>query len=186
MRPKGRRKATSPICRAGRLRVFTLNREVNRMVRSLPNHSASRTRTRRLAYASAVAGLALAGVVGLGLPQSAVRAQLKPDGAGVQMPGRAPISFADIVDRVKPAVVSIQVTNGGQPKVAQGPQGPRGPRGGSPRDLFPGLPDDHPLNEFFKNLPKEWRDGGQGARPTQAQGSGFVISADGYVVTNNH
>jgi serine protease Do len=155
------------------------------MDRSLPSHSTSRTKTRRLAYASALAGLALAGVVGLGLPQTTVHAQLKPE-AGMQMPGRAPLSFADIVDRVKPAVVSIHVTNGGgQPKIAQAPKG--SPKGGSPRDLFPGLPDDHPLNEFFKNLPKEWRDGGPSSpRPTQAQGSGFVVSADGFVVTNHH
>ena len=94
------------------------------MHRSLPNHSASRVKTRRLAYASVLTGLALAGVVGLGLPHSAVHAQ-RPD-ATVQTPmGRAPLSFADIVERVKPAVVSIHVTNG-SPKTAQGPQGPRG------------------------------------------------------------
>jgi serine protease Do len=158
---------------------------------SLPNHSASCVKTRRLAYASALAGLALAGVVGLGLPHSPVHAQ-RPD-ASVQTPfGRAPLSFADIVERVKPAVVSIHVTNGGGAKMAQGPQGPKGPQGkGSPRgprDLLPDLPDDHPLSEFFKNLPKEFRGlPGPGApRPSLAQGSGFVISADGYVVTNNH
>ena len=55
---------------------------------------------------------------------------------------------------------------------------------------MPDLPDDHPLNDFFRNLPRDF--GGRGApstpapRPTLAQGSGFVISADGYVVTNNH
>jgi serine protease Do len=129
-----------------------------------------------------LAGLALAGVAGLGLPHSPVHAQ-RPD-AGVQTPfGRAPLSFADIVERVKPAVVSIHVTNGGA-KMAQRPKS--GPR--SPRDLLPDLPDDHPLSEFFKNLPKEFR--GQPnpgtPRPSLAQGSGFVISADGYVVTNNH
>ena len=87
--------------------------------------------------------MALAGVVGLGLPQSAVHAQRSD--ATVQTPmGRAPLSFADIVERVKPAVVSIHVTNGG-PKVAQGSKGT--PK--SPRDFLPDLPDDHPLNEFF-------------------------------------
>ena len=150
------------------------------MDRSLPCHSTSRAKTRRLASASALVGLALAGVVGLGLPQS-VYAQLKPD-ASAQL-GRAPASFADIVDRVKPAVASIYVTNGGQSKTAQLPKA--GPKV-APRDLFPGLPDDHPLNEFFKNLPKEWRDGPSLPRPSQAQGSGFVISPDGYLVTNNH
>jgi serine protease Do len=35
-------------------------------------------------------------------------------------------------------------------------------------------------------LPKEFKKMPQQERPTQAQGSGFVISADGYVVTNNH
>jgi serine protease Do len=154
-----------------------------------PNHDAARLRTRRLAYASALAGVALAGVVGLGLPRSAVLAQ-KAD-AAIQMPGRAPLSFADIVERVKPAVVSISVTNGG-PKIAQGPQTPPAPKGGSPKgfnpkDFLPDLPDDHPFNEFFKNLPKEWGRGGQpNMRPSLAQGSGFVISPDGYVVTNNH
>ena len=153
-----------------------------------PNHDAARLRTRRLAYASALAGVALAGVVGLGLPRSAVLAQ-KAD-VGIQMPGRAPLSFADIVERVKPAVVSVNVTNGG-PKVAQGPATPpkgANPKSFTPKDFLPDLPDDHPFNEFFKNLPKDWGKGGgqPNMRPSLAQGSGFVISADGYVVTNNH
>ena len=153
------------------------------MHRSLTNPGESRVTTRRLAYASAVAGVALAGVVGLGLPQSSVLAQ-RTDGSVVQMPGRAPLSFADIVERVKPAVVSISVTNGG-PKVAVNPKGGN-PKGFNPKDYLPDLPDDHPFNEFFKNLPKEWRGQPNPSRPSLAKGSGFVISADGYVVTNNH
>jgi serine protease Do len=105
-------------------------------------------------------------------------AQLRADTPAIQTPmGRAPLTFADIVERVKPAVVSISVT--GSTRTARNQRGGGG--GGSP---LPDLPDDHPLNDFFRNLPK----GGATPppRPTQAQGSGFVISADGYVVTNNH
>src|SRR5262245_41997758 len=104
---------------------------------------------RRVLFASTLALLALTGVVGLGLPAQRVAAQLKAD--SVQTPfGRAPLSFSDIVDRVKPAVVSIHVTNGGA-KVAQKGTAPRG------KDLLPDLPDDYPLSEFLKRLPPEFR-----------------------------
>ena len=124
----------------------------------------------------------------LALPLSPSYAQLKSD-ATVQTPmGRAPLSFADIVERVKPSVVSISVTNGENAKVAELRKGGKGPKGAAPG--IPDLPPDHPLNDFFKNFPKGGQGGPGGAepeeRPTLAQGSGFVISADGYVVTNNH
>lgn len=95
--------------------------------------------------------------------------------------GRAPLTFADIIEKVKPSVVSIHSTSGGGPRVAQAPRG-----GG--RDPMPDLPDDHPLKEFFKNLPREFGGGNTPGpqRRAQAQGSGFVISSDGFVVTNNH
>lgn len=112
-------------------------------------------------------------------PSQFAVAQLKPS-AGQSSLGP---SFADLVERVKPSVVSISVTNG-ETKVADARKGQapgRGNRGGIPG--LPDLPDDHPLNEFFKNLP---RGPEPGERPSLAQGSGFVISSDGYVVTNNH
>ncbi|HJZ44654.1 MAG TPA: Do family serine endopeptidase [Hyphomicrobiaceae bacterium] len=151
------------------------------MDRSVSQHGVRFTRQRRLAVVSAAAAVAVVGSVVIGLPPHSVQAQLRSQSVGP--------SFADIVERVKPAVVSISVTNGGGPKLAQGPKGGTpSPKGLNPRDFFPDLPDDHPLNEFFKNLPKEFRGmpNPGGPRPQLAQGSGFVISADGYVVTNNH
>jgi serine protease Do len=143
------------------------------------HHDATRGRGRRLAFASAVSALALVGAVGLGMTHSGALAQLKAQQAdSVQTPfGRAPLSFADIVERVKPAVVSIQVSNGA--KLASNP------KGGAPRGTVPEVPEDSPFFEFFKRLPPEFR-GQPTPRPTQAQGSGFVISPDGFVVTNNH
>jgi serine protease Do len=149
--------------------------------------SLNNCRTRSLSIVSSLAALAAAGALGATLWLQPVQAQLKSEGPAAQAPvGRAPASFADIVDRVRPAVVSIRVTNGA-PKVAQKDgKDQKGQKGGrSFRDFFPDLPEDHPFNEFFKNLPKEFR-GLPVPRPQLAQGSGFVISPDGYVVTNNH
>ena len=134
---------------------------------------------RMLAALAAISALAFVAVA----PSAPLLAQSKPDTPSVVTPrGLAPLSFADIVDRVRPAVVSISVSDTG-PRVARRDT-PRD-RGAPDQFPFPDLPGDHPLNEFFKNLPKEFR-GAPTPRPMQAQGSGFVISADGYVVTNNH
>ncbi|MAN61467.1 MAG: HtrA protease/chaperone protein [Parvibaculum sp.] len=82
--------------------------------------------------------------------------------------------FADMVEQVSPAVVSIQVVQQ-VPAVASGSR--------------PGFPPGHPFERFFREGP-EGQGGNEGAprrgpRP-QAQGSGFVISEDGYIVTNHH
>lgn len=132
---------------------------------------------RRFAHAT-VGALASTAILLGSLATMPALAQLAPDAPSVETPfGRAPLSFADIIEKVKPSVVSISVVAGGT-KVAKGGKGmPEG---------FPDIPEDSPFYEFFKNLPKEFRNMPQQQRPTQAQGSGFVISADGYVVTNNH
>ena len=135
----------------------------------------SATSGRRMGHAT-VAALASAAVLMGTLATRPALAQLAPDAPSVETPfGRAPLSFADVIEKVKPSVVSISVVAG---------RGDKSGRGGLPEG-FPDIPEDSPFYEFFKNLPKEFRNAPQ-PRPTQAQGSGFVISADGYVVTNNH
>ncbi|MBM1172807.1 Do family serine endopeptidase [Microvirga arabica] len=93
-------------------------------------------------------------------------------------------SFADVIDRVKPAVVSVKVEVDGAAAASNSaaPSRPDSPNFS--------LPDDHPFQEFFRRF----RGGNENARPGPqpsprrggAQGSGFFISADGYLVTNNH
>jgi serine protease Do len=96
-------------------------------------------------------------------------------------PPGAPLSFADIFERVAPAVVSIDVTSRAQRQRA--PQGftiPGLP--GFPFNLQPPGGDDDD-DDGAPNTPP----GQQGQGPeARATGSGFFISADGYIVTNNH
>jgi len=109
-------------------------------------------------------------------------AQLKPNSSGVSTPyGRAPLTFADLVEKVRPAVVSISVINKSKQLVSSDKK----------FEGIPGIPKDHPLYKFFKKFgAPQGQGGGQGpnipAPPKMAEGSGFVISSDGYVVTNNH
>ena len=78
-------------------------------------------------------------------------------------PGGAPASFADLIERVRPAVVSISVRQA--PNAATGP---------SLEGLPPGF------EEFFRGRP-----GRPGPAPT-ALGSGFFIDERGTIVTNHH
>jgi serine protease Do len=90
-----------------------------------------------------------------------------------------PVGFADIVEKVKPAVIAVRV------KVDRGPQ--------LSSDEMP-FPPGSPFERFFRRfgapdgLPGDRGDRGQRRRHnfTTGQGSGFFISADGYAVTNNH
>ena len=139
---------------------------------------------RSLVARGVIGGTLAAGVLAFGAFNAPVPVQAQKAPDAVQLPGRAPLTFADIIERVKPAVVSVSVTQGGEAKVAS-----KGGKKSNPLEGIPGLPDlpdDHPLNEFFKNLPKEFRQQQGPQKPVLGQGSGFLISEDGYVVTNNH
>ena len=86
----------------------------------------------------------------------------------------APGSFADVVDRVSPAVVSVKV------KITEDADD-----NDQQQQAMPRIPKGDPLERFFRQFGEN---GAPRAKPRtgMAQGSGFFISADGYIVTNNH
>jgi serine protease Do len=92
----------------------------------------------------------------------------------------APVGFADIVAKVKPAVMSVRVkVDGGSQTTGMG--------GGDLENIPPGL------REFFRRFGMPNGDEGlpqrmphNQHRTLMGQGSGFFISPDGYAVTNNH
>lgn len=125
--------------------------------------------------AVAGAGVACAALAGVGMrmgPAGAAEPQvIRTSGAPAPMfapPPGAPLSFADIFDQVSPAVVQIDVTS----KAAA-----------APKLRIPGL-------EGFDIVPRGQKPGDDGEEAPgpkqQSSGSGFFISADGYLVTNNH
>jgi serine protease Do len=118
--------------------------------------------------ASVVTGLGVAGLGGV----SPTQAQVNNAVAAVQQP----IGFADMVERVKPSVISVKVTM--KQKAAETSDKSDDDESGSPMERF--------FHQFGgpDGMPKQGRGGRHGAM--MGQGSGFFISADGYAVTNNH
>ncbi len=90
--------------------------------------------------------------------------------AQVMMANARPESLAPLAEQISPSVVNITTST-----VVERPTGPQGV-----------VPEGSPFEEFFNN--RRGGEGGEGQAPrrSSALGSGFVISEDGYVVTNNH
>ncbi len=99
----------------------------------------------------------IAGLAILLFVAQSIAAQARPD------------SFSDLAKKVSPAVVNITTST-----VVAGRTGPQGI-----------VPKGSPFEDFFREF--QDRNGeGDAPRRTSALGSGFVISEDGFVVTNNH
>ena len=99
--------------------------------------------------------LALLLIVAVGTPASAAS---------------VPASFADIVERIAPAVVNISTTKALS-------------RGNLP---FPEPPPGSPFEDFFREFFDQEQNPENVPRRTSSLGSGFVVDPEGYVVTNNH
>jgi serine protease Do len=131
---------------------------------------------RRVTLMASVAGIGLAVLV---VGPGGFRTMNTPGWTGSALAAETslqPSGFADIVAKVKPAVISVRIRLDAEKTASL--EGNEGRQPSAPFDRFFrqfGLPDGVPSGVEPRNR-----------RSAAAEGSGFFISADGYAVTNNH
>ncbi len=147
-----------------------------------PNKTSRRSIVNKVA-----AALIASTVLGVGVSSfsGAITGPAAAEAVHIQTPAAAP-GFADLIEKVSPAVVSVRVKSNVQPASDM-----QFNFNGQNFDQLP-----PPLQKFFRDFgpqfgtPNGPRDDHRAQRPHRArpvaQGSGFFISGDGYLVTNNH
>ena len=135
------------------------------------NKTPNKTRVRLLASAAVAAMLGLGAVAVL---PTVSPADTTPQAATPSFIAGAPTTFADLAAKVSPAVVNVSSTH-----VMTQEQG----NGQMPFDF----PEGSPFEQFFKQFQQQQqREQQKHPQKVTSLGSGFIIDATGYVVTNNH